>query len=126
MPRATPTEDLELIESIVTAHPSGIRIADLEAELAQRGGGGLNLIPWPKVDFAKFGEIESKPLSRIQKISGANLARNWAMIPHVTQFEDADITEMEAFRKRLGEENKDENVTPLDYQIKAEEAAQKK
>ena len=52
-------------------------------------------MPWPKVDFAKFGEIESKPLSRIKKISGANLARNWAMIPHVTQHDDADITELE-------------------------------
>jgi pyruvate dehydrogenase E2 component (dihydrolipoamide acetyltransferase) len=90
------------------------------------GGGGLNLLPWPKVDFAKFGEIEEKPLSRIQKISGANLARNWAMIPHVTQHEDADITELEAFRKKLGEENKDLKVTPLVFQIKAVVAALKK
>jgi len=88
--------------------------------------GGLNLLPWPKVDFAKFGEIEEKPLSRIQKISGANLARNWAMIPHVTQHEDADITEMEAFRKKLGEENKELKVTPLVFQIKAVVAALKK
>jgi pyruvate dehydrogenase E2 component (dihydrolipoamide acetyltransferase) len=88
--------------------------------------GGLNLLPWPKVDFAKFGEIEEKPLSRIQKISGANLARNWAMIPHVTQHEDADITEMEAFRKKLGEENKDLKITPLVFQIKAVVAALKK
>ena len=90
------------------------------------GGGGLDLIPWPKVDFAKFGEVERKPLSRIQKLSGANLARNWAMIPHVTQFEDADITEMEAFRKRLGEENKDTKVTPLVFLIKAAVAGLKK
>ncbi len=89
-------------------------------------GGGLNLLPWPKVDFAKFGEIEEKPLSRIQKISGANLARNWAMIPHVTQHEDADITELEAFRKKLGEENKDLKVTPLVFQIKAVVSALKK
>jgi pyruvate dehydrogenase E2 component (dihydrolipoamide acetyltransferase) len=88
--------------------------------------GGLNLLPWPKVDFAKFGEIEEKPLSRIQKISGANLARNWAMIPHVTQHEDADITELEAFRKKLGEENKDLKITPLVFQIKAVVAALKK
>ncbi|HWX65122.1 MAG TPA: dihydrolipoyllysine-residue acetyltransferase [Rhodanobacter sp.] len=88
--------------------------------------GGLNLLPWPKVDFAKFGAIEEKPLSRIQKISGANLARNWAMIPHVTQHEDADITELEAFRKKLGEENKDLKVTPLVFQIKAVVAALKK
>jgi pyruvate dehydrogenase E2 component (dihydrolipoamide acetyltransferase) len=89
-------------------------------------GGGLNLIPWPKVDFAKFGAIESQPLSRIKKLSGANLARNWAMIPHVTQFDDADITEMEAFRKKLGEEQKDVKVTPLVFLIKAAVAALKK
>jgi len=88
-------------------------------------GGGLQLLPWPKVDFAKFGSVEVKPLSRIKKISGANLARNWAMIPHVTQFESADITEMEAFRKRLGEENKDLKLTPLVFQIKAAVAALK-
>ncbi|WP_017463663.1 dihydrolipoyllysine-residue acetyltransferase [Dyella ginsengisoli] len=88
-------------------------------------GGGLNLLPWPKVDFAKFGEIEEKPLSRIQKISGANLARNWAMIPHVTQHEDADITELEAFRKALGAENKDLKITPLVFQMKAVVAALK-
>jgi pyruvate dehydrogenase E2 component (dihydrolipoamide acetyltransferase) len=87
--------------------------------------GGLNLLPWPKIDFAKFGEIEEKPLSRIQKISGANLARNWAMIPHVTQHDDADITELEAFRKKLGEENKDVKVSPLVFQIKAVVAALK-
>ncbi len=92
---------------------------------AAAGGGGLNLLPWPKVDFAKFGNVEVKPLSRIKKISGANLARNWAMIPHVTQFESADITEMEAFRKRLGEENKDLKLTPLVFQIKAVVAALK-
>ena len=87
--------------------------------------GGLNLLPWPKVDFAKFGEIEEKPLTRIQKISGANLARKWAMIPHVTQHEDADITEMEAFRKQLGAENKDLKISPLVFQIKAVVAALK-
>ncbi|MFK2877648.1 dihydrolipoyllysine-residue acetyltransferase [Rhodanobacter hydrolyticus] len=88
-------------------------------------GGGLNLLPWPKVDFSKFGPVEEKALSRIQKISGANLARNWAMIPHVTQHEDADITELEAFRKKLGEENKDLKITPLVFQMKAVVAALK-
>ncbi len=88
-------------------------------------GGGLSLLPWPKIDFAKFGEIEEKPLTRIQKISGANLARNWAMIPHVTQHDEADITELEAFRKKLGEENKDLKITPLVFQIKAVVAALK-
>ena len=97
------------------------------------GGGGLNLIPWPKVDFAKFGAIESKPLSRIQKISGANLARNWAMIPHVTQHDDADITDLEALRVALNEENakaiaagKAGKLTMLAFLIKASVAALKK
>jgi pyruvate dehydrogenase E2 component (dihydrolipoamide acetyltransferase) len=96
-------------------------------------GGGLNLIPWPKVDFAKFGAIESKPLSRIQKISGANLARNWAMIPHVTQFDDADITDLEDLRVALNNENakaiaagKAGKVTMLAFMIKASVAALKK
>ena len=92
---------------------------------AVAGVGGLSLLPWPKIDFAKFGEVEEKPLSRIQKISGANLARNWAMIPHVTQHEDADITEMEAFRKQLGAENKELKLSPLVFQIKAVVAALK-
>ena len=68
-------------------------------------GGGLSLLPWPKVDFAKFGAIQTRPLSRIQKLSGGNLARNWAMIPHVTQHDDADITELEALRVALNDEN---------------------
>ncbi|WP_374353044.1 dihydrolipoyllysine-residue acetyltransferase [Chitinimonas sp.] len=91
-------------------------------------GSGLDLLPWPKVDFAKFGPVESKPLSRIKKISGANLARNWVMIPHVTQFDEADITEMEAFRKEMGEELKKQNLklTPLAFIIKAVVAALKK
>ena len=89
------------------------------------GGGGLDLLPWPKVDFAKFGPVESQPLSRIQKISGANLARNWAMIPHVTQHDLADITDMEAFRKQLGKENPEQKVTPLVFLIKAAVAALK-
>lgn len=89
-------------------------------------GGGLNLIPWPQVDFSKFGPVNSEPLSRIKKLSGANLARNWAMIPHVTQFDEADITEMELFRKKLGEEHKDVKVTPLVFLIKASVAALKK
>ena len=94
--------------------------------VAATAGGGLNLIPWPKVDFAKFGAIEALPLSRIKKLSGANLARNWAMIPHVTQNDDADITEMEAFRKKLGETHKDVKVTPLVFLIKAVVAALRK
>ena len=93
---------------------------------AAGGGSGLNLIPWPQVDFSKFGPVSSEPLSRIKKLSGANLSRNWAMIPHVTQFDEADITEMDAFRKKLGEEHKDVKVTPLVFLIKAAVAALKK
>ena len=90
------------------------------AAAASAGGqGGLQLLPWPKVDFAKFGEIETQPLARIKKISGANLARNWAMIPHVTQQDEADITEMEAFRKQIAGEQKEVKVTPLVFLIKA-------
>ncbi|HQU50120.1 MAG TPA: dihydrolipoyllysine-residue acetyltransferase [Casimicrobiaceae bacterium] len=92
------------------------------------GGGELNLIPWPKVDFAKFGPVESKPLSRIKKLSGANLARNWVMIPHVTQFEEADITDLEALRVALNQENAKAGikVTMLAFLIKASVAALKK
>ena len=89
---------------------------------ASTGGGALpGLLPWPDVDFAKFGEVESKPLSRIKKISGANLHRNWVMIPHVTQFEDADISELEAFRKQLNTEYAKQNIkiTPLAFMLKA-------
>ena len=75
------------------------------AAVAGGGAGGLQLLPWPKVDFSKFGPVETRELTRIQKISGANLARNWAMIPHVTQHEDADVTELEALRVALNKEN---------------------
>jgi pyruvate dehydrogenase E2 component (dihydrolipoamide acetyltransferase) len=95
---------------------------------AVAGGGGLNLLPWPQVDFAKFGEIEVKPLSRIKKISGANLARNWAMIPHVTQHDDADITELEALRVTLNKENEKAGIklTMLAFIMKACVAALQK
>jgi pyruvate dehydrogenase E2 component (dihydrolipoamide acetyltransferase) len=92
------------------------------------GGGVLNLLPWPTVDFAKYGAIETKPLSRIKKISGANLARNWVMIPHVTQFDEADITDLEALRVRLNKENEKAGikVTMLAFIIKATVAALRK
>ena len=85
------------------------------------GIGGIQLLDMPVVDFAKFGEIESKPLSRIKKISGANLHRNWVMLPHVTQFDEADITELEAFRKEIGAEYAKQGVkiTPLVFLLKA-------
>src|SRR5690242_15228728 len=73
-------------------------------------GTGLSLLAWPQVDFTKFGAVESKALSRIKKISGANLARNWVMIPHVTQFDDADVTELEALRVALNKENEKSGV----------------
>jgi pyruvate dehydrogenase E2 component (dihydrolipoamide acetyltransferase) len=91
------------------------------------GAGLPGLLPWPDVDFAKFGEIETKPLSRIKKISGANLHRNWVMIPHVTQFEEADISEMEAFRKQLNDEHAKAGIkiTPLAFLLKAAAATLK-
>ena len=98
------------------------------APTAAAGGGGLNLLPWPKVDFAKFGEIETRELSRIQKISGANLARNWAMIPHVTQHDDADITDLEELRVALNKENEKAGIklTMLAFLMKASVAALQK
>ncbi|HEV8695480.1 MAG TPA: dihydrolipoyllysine-residue acetyltransferase [Lysobacter sp.] len=103
------------------------------APAAATGAGGLNLLPWPKVDFAKFGEIETRELSRIQKISGANLARNWAMIPHVTQHDDADITELEELRVALNKENERTDkggagikLTMLAFLMKASVAALQK
>ena len=98
------------------------------AGAAVAAGGGLNLLPWPKVDFSKFGETEVQPLSRIKKISGANLARNWAMIPHVTQFEQADITDLEGLRVALNKENEKAGIklTMLAFLIKASAAALKK
>jgi len=91
-------------------------------------GAALGLLPWPKVDFAKFGEIEPKPLSRLKKISGANLHRNWVMIPHVTNNDVADITDLEALRVQLNKENEKSGVkvTMLAFLIKAVVAALKK
>jgi pyruvate dehydrogenase E2 component (dihydrolipoamide acetyltransferase) len=100
--------------------------------VSARGAGGgladLGLPPWPKVDFAKFGPIETQPRTRIQKISAPGLARNWVMIPHVTQFDEADITELEAFRAHVNEENAKSGVkvSPLAFLMKAVVAALKK
>jgi pyruvate dehydrogenase E2 component (dihydrolipoamide acetyltransferase) len=94
-----------------------------QAPAAAKGGGALpfNLPPWPDVDFAKFGPIESKPLSRIQRLSGPYLHRNWVSIPHVTQCDDADITDLEAFRKSqtIETEKKGFKLTMLAFMIKA-------
>jgi pyruvate dehydrogenase E2 component (dihydrolipoamide acetyltransferase) len=102
--------------------------ADIEAAAAAPGpasaagapGAGLpGLAPWPHVDFAKYGEIERVALSRIQKISGPNLARNWVMIPHVTHHEEADITDLEAFRKQVNAEHPESKVTMVALLMKA-------
>jgi pyruvate dehydrogenase E2 component (dihydrolipoamide acetyltransferase) len=102
-----------------------------KASAAGKGAGSgeaLGLLPWPKVDFAKFGPVERQELGRIRKISGANLHRNWVMIPHVTNHDDADITELEAFRVQLNKENEKSGVkvTMLAFLIKASVAALKK
>ena len=91
-------------------------------------GGGLGLLAWPKVDFSKFGAVERKDMSRIKKISGANLHRNWVLIPHVTNHDDADITDLEAFRVLMNKENEKAGikVTMLAFLIKACVAALKK
>jgi len=116
-------EDVQAFVKHALAQPKASSAA------ASSGGGvGLNLLPWPQVDFSKFGETETKPRSRINKISGANLARNWVMIPHVTQFDDADITDLEALRVSLNKENEKSGVkvTMLAFLIKACVAALKK
>ena len=102
--------------------------AKAPAAAAAAGGGIPGLLPWPQVDFAKFGPVERKDLSRIKKISGANLHRNWVMIPHVTNNDEADITELEAFRVQLNKENEKSGikVTMLAFVIKAVVSALKK
>ncbi|MEL4340775.1 dihydrolipoyllysine-residue acetyltransferase [Shewanella xiamenensis] len=97
--------------------------ATAATSVAAGSGGGLQVIAAPKVDFSKFGEVEEIPLSRIQKISGPNLHRNWVTIPHVTQFDEADITEMEEFRKQQNDaaakKKADYKITPLVFMMKA-------
>lgn len=117
-----------ITEDDVKSFVKGI-LSNQSAATASSGSGvGLDLLPWPKVDFAKFGEVEIQEMSRIKKISSANMARNWVMIPHVTYFEKADITELENFRKQLNEEYKkaEIKVTPLAFLIKAAVFALKK
>jgi len=114
-----------IVKEDVTGFVKGVMSAPPAAAPASGGaslGGGLDLLPWPKVDFAKFGEIEVKPLSRIKKISGQNLSRNWVMIPAVTYHEDADITDLEAFRVLLNKENEKgggAKLTMLAFLVKA-------
>ena len=119
------------VQSFVKGVMSGSQ--QTAAQAAQKaapavGGAFPGLLPWPQVDFAKFGPVERKDLSRIKKISGANLHRNWVVIPHVTNHDDADITELEAFRVALNKENEKSGikVTMLAFLIKASVAALKK
>jgi pyruvate dehydrogenase E2 component (dihydrolipoamide acetyltransferase) len=122
--RITQADVTAFIKGVMT----GQRAAPAGAAPAAAGGGELNLLPWPKIDFTKFGPVEPKPLSRIKKISGANLHRNWVMIPHVTNNDEADITELEALRVQLNKENEKAGVkiTMLAFVIKAVVSALKK
>ncbi|MFM0238145.1 dihydrolipoyllysine-residue acetyltransferase [Paraburkholderia phytofirmans] len=117
--RITQADVTAFIKGVMT----GQRAAPAGAAAPAAGGGGgeLNLLPWPKVDFTKFGPVDPKPLSRIKKISGANLHRNWVMIPHVTNNDEADITELEALRVKLNKEYEKSGVkiTMLAFVIKA-------
>ena len=114
----------------VQAFVKGVMSGATPTASTKSGGnmGGLDLLPWPTVDFTKFGAIERQPLSRIKKLSAANLARNWVMIPAVTYHEDADITELEAFRVSTNKENEKQGnkITMLAFMIKAAVAALKK
>jgi pyruvate dehydrogenase E2 component (dihydrolipoamide acetyltransferase) len=114
----------------VQAFVKGVMSGSTATASTKSGGnmGGLDLLPWPTVDFTKFGSIERQPLSRIKKLSAANLARNWVMIPAVTYHEDADITELEAFRVSTNKENEKQGnkITMLAFMIKAAVAALKK
>jgi pyruvate dehydrogenase E2 component (dihydrolipoamide acetyltransferase) len=116
-----------LIED-VQGFVKGVMAGGAAAPAAAGGGAALGLLPWPSLDFSKFGETSLEPLSRIKKISGPNLHRNWVMIPHVTQFDQADITELEEFRKSANESLAKSGVklTMLAFVIKASVAALKK
>ena len=115
----------EDIQQLIKSTMSSI---GLVSERPSAGIAGFDILPWPKVDFAKFGEIERQQRTRIQKVSAANLARNWVMIPAVTYHDDADITDLEAFRKRLNAESKKDvvKITLLAFLIKSVVAALKK
>jgi pyruvate dehydrogenase E2 component (dihydrolipoamide acetyltransferase) len=116
-----------LIED-VQGFVKGVMASGATAPAASGGGAALGLLPWPSLDFSKFGDTSLEPLSRIKKISGPNLHRNWVMIPHVTQFDQADITELEEFRKSANESLAKSGVklTMLAFVIKASVSALKK
>jgi len=123
-------DDVQNFTKAVMTGAAQTRASAAKAPAISGGGSGegLNLLPWPKVDFTKFGPVERKDLSRIKKISGANLHRNWVVIPHVTNHDDADITDLEAFRVQFNKENEKSGVkvTMLAFMIKAAVAALKK
>ena len=116
------------VQGYVKSVMSGASANPVGQAVSAGSGVGLDLLPWPQVDFAKFGPIEPKPLSRIKKISGANLHRNWVMIPHVTNNDEADITDLEALRVQLNKENEKAGIklTMLAFLMKAVVAALKK
>jgi pyruvate dehydrogenase E2 component (dihydrolipoyllysine-residue acetyltransferase) len=121
-------EDLQAFVKSVMSGDTTTKAAAAKAPAASAAGGIPGLLAWPQVDFTKFGPVERKDLSRIKKISAANLHRNWVLIPHVTNHDDADITELEAFRVQLNKENEKSGVkvTMLAFLIKACVAALKK
>jgi pyruvate dehydrogenase E2 component (dihydrolipoamide acetyltransferase) len=122
-------DDVQSFTKAVMSGATQTKAQAANAPKAAAGGGeALGLLPWPKVDFTKFGAVERKDLSRIKKISGANLHRNWVLIPHVTNHDDCDITELEAFRVQMNKENEKSGVklTMLAFMIKASVAALKK
>ena len=125
--RITQTDVQNFVRTVMTGSLQTVA-QQAKAPAAGSEGAFPGLLPWPKVDFAKFGPIERKDMSRIKKISGANLHRNWVVIPHVTNHDDADITELEAFRVQLNKENEKSGVkvTMLAFMIKAAVAALKK
>ena len=121
-------DDVQGFTKAVMAGEARTQAQAAKAPAPSGGGAGLDLLPWPKVDFTKFGPVERKDMSRIKKISGANLHRNWVMIPHVCNHDDADITELEAFRVLMNKENEKAGIkiTMLAFLIKASVAALKK
>ena len=124
--RITPDDVRGFIKSVMTGQTALPGM--MSAPSAGGSRVGLELLPWPKVDFTKFGEVESQPMSRIKKISGQNLARNWVMIPHVTVNEDADVTDLEQFRVQMNKEYEKQGVkfSMLAFIIKASVQALKK
>ena len=127
--RITETDIQAFTKSVMSgAAQTKAQAASAPKAAAAGSGEALGLLPWPKVDFSKFGEVERKDMSRIKKISGANLHRNWVIIPHVTNHDDCDITELEAFRVSMNKENEKAGIklTMLAFMIKASVAALKK